>query len=128
MSDLFSKAKRSQVMAAIRSRGNRSTELRAISIFKKFQIKGWRRHYRIAGKPDFAFPKSRVAVFIDGCFWHGCSRCYDGHLPKSNQDYWRKKIAGNIRRDHLVDKQLQATGWKILRITECQLPKERTLR
>jgi DNA mismatch endonuclease (patch repair protein) len=121
MTDVFSKAERSKVMSGIRSRGNQSTELRIISIFKRLRITGWRRHYRLKGKPDFVFPKLRIALFIDGCFWHGCRRCYDGHLPKSNQEYWVAKIARNIRRDRLVNRSLRSLGWRVFRLSECRL-------
>src|ERR1043166_2862372 len=86
MVDVVSKRKRSEVMSLIRSRGNRETELRLIEIFRKFGVTGWRRGVDLPGKPDFVFRTERMAVFVDGCFWHGCPRCY--RRPKSNQVYW----------------------------------------
>ncbi len=74
MADVFSKSKRSKVMAAIRSKGNKDTELRLAFILRAYGIKGWRRHYPLPGKPDFVFPKQRLAVFVDGCFWHSCPK------------------------------------------------------
>ena len=71
MADVFTKKKRSAVMAAIRSHGNKDTELKLISIFRGHGIKGWRRHQPLPGKPDFVFRRERLAVFVDGCFWHG---------------------------------------------------------
>jgi DNA mismatch endonuclease (patch repair protein) len=71
MADVFTKIKRSQVMAAIRSKGNKDTELKLISIFRKYRITGWRRHQVVFGNPDFIFRKAKIAVFVDGCFWHG---------------------------------------------------------
>jgi len=68
MADVFSKRKRSQVMAAIRSKGNKDTELKLASILRAHGIKGWRRHQPLVGKPDFIFLKQRLAVFVDGCF------------------------------------------------------------
>ncbi len=88
--DTFSKKERSQIMAKVKSKGNRSTELKAIQIFNELNIIGWRRNYPVKGKPDFVFLKYKIAVFIDGCFWHGCKdHC---RMPNSNQDYWQKKI------------------------------------
>ena len=74
MTDVFTKAKRSAVMALIRSRGNRATELRLIALMHERGITGWRHHALVFGKPDFVFRRERVAVFVDGCFWHGCPR------------------------------------------------------
>jgi DNA mismatch endonuclease (patch repair protein) len=91
--DTVGKRKRSEIMANGRSRGNASTELKALKIMRQNGIKGWRRHFPIFDRPDFAFPKTRIALFIDGCFWHGCPRCY--RAPKSSCDYWRQKITRN---------------------------------
>ena len=71
------------------------------------------------GKPDFVFGKARVAVFIDGDFWHGNPRKY--RIPKSNRTYWHQKITTNRARDRLVTKSLESQGWKVLRIWESSL-------
>ncbi|WCJ58255.1 very short patch repair endonuclease [Fontisphaera persica] len=84
-------------MSRIRSCENATTEIRLIQLFRIHKIKGWRRNQRLPGKPDFVFPKSRLAVFVDGCFWHGCPRCY--RRPLSNQQYWDAKILRNRQRD-----------------------------
>src|SRR5580698_6691086 len=76
---------RAYVMSCIRGRNNKTTELAMICILKKFYITGWRRHLPLRGKPDFCFPKQRVIVFVDGCFWHGCPRCYK--KPKQNTKF-----------------------------------------
>lgn len=96
MADVFSIAKRSAVMARIRSRGNRDTELRMIALLREHRITDWRRGAILPGKPDFVFRSARVAVFVDGCFWHGCP-CH-GHTPRSNQPYWVAKLARNKAR------------------------------
>lgn len=119
MVDVFSKRKRSQVMAAIRSKGNKDTELKLASILRAHGIKGWRRHRPLPGKPDFIFPKQRLAVFVDGCFWHGCPK--HGRKPESNQHYWRAKLLGNKCRDGRVSRLLRDCGWKVLRIWEHEL-------
>jgi DNA mismatch endonuclease (patch repair protein) len=79
-------------------------------------ISGWRRHLQLPGKPDFAFPLRKVVVFVDGCFWHGCPKCY--RLPEDNRDYWVVKWNTNRRRDRRVSRLLVAKGWKVLRIWE----------
>jgi DNA mismatch endonuclease, patch repair protein len=71
MTDTFTKKQRSNVMRAVKAKGNKSTELKLVEIFKSYHITGWRRNYKIIGKPDFVFPKLKIALFADGCFWHG---------------------------------------------------------
>jgi len=124
--DVFTKNIRSEIMRAVKSKGNKSTELRLISIFKQNRITGWRRNYPLFGNPDFVFLKERVAIFIDGCFWH-CHGCRNT-MPKGNADYWKKKFQRNRKRDALVTKTLKAKKWKVLRIWECELKSQSTLR
>ena len=95
--DTVSAEKRSAIMRAVRSRGNKATELALVRLLRQRKITGWRRNRPIFGKPDFVFLRLRLALFVDGCFWHGCSKhC---RMPKTNSDYWRLKIARNKRRD-----------------------------
>ena len=119
MADVFSKSKRSEVMRAVKSRGNKSTELKLIEIFKTEKIVGWRRNYNLFGKPDFVFPKQRLAIFLDGCFWHGHD-CRNTK-PADNADYWRAKIERNKTRDKTVSENLAEKGWRVVRIWECQI-------
>jgi|GEM_PF-392021 len=119
MADVFTTAERSRIMASVRSRGNRSTEKVLVSTFRHHHITGWRRHYPISGKPDFAFPRAKIAIFLDGCFWHGCPRC--GSIPTSNRAYWEAKISRNIKRDQEQTAKLMAKGWMVLRIWEHEL-------
>ena len=116
MTDVFTKAKRSEVMSRVRSRGNRSTELRMIAIFRSHGISGWRRNRPVLGRPDFVFPVERVAVFVDGCFWHGCPRHYTA--PAGHAAFWRRKLVANRTRDRLVTRTLTQAGWKVLRVWE----------
>lgn len=122
MNDIFDKAKRSEVMRKIRSKGNKSTELRLIQIFNKMGIKGWRRHYQIKGKPDFVFLKDRIAIFVDGCFWHG-HNCRNV-TAKDNAEFWHNKIVKNKERDARATEGLEIRGWMVIRIWECELKKK----
>jgi len=117
--DVFTKKKRSQVMAAIHSCGNKAAELRLASILRAAGITGWRRHQPIPGHPDFAFRRQRLAVFVDGCFWHGCR--WHCRMPKSRTEYWNPKIATNKKRDRMVNSLLRKRGWCMLRIWEYSL-------
>lgn len=125
MTDIWNKEKRSEVMSRIRSQGNKATELRLISIFREARITGWLRKQPLLGKPDFVFRQQRLAVFVDGCFWHGCPKCY--RRPSSNQAFWDEKVQRNRKRDRRVTRELRKAGWQVLRIWEHQLSeKERS--
>jgi DNA mismatch endonuclease (patch repair protein) len=122
MADVFDKAARSAVMRKVRSKGNKSTELRLIEIFAEQGIKGWWRNYPVKGHPDFVFPKKRIAVFVDGCFWHGHD-CRNTR-PKENAEYWAKKREKNMAHDKEVTDEFKRRGWTVLRIWECDLKKK----
>lgn len=192
MPDVFTPAKRSEVMSRIRSTGNAATELRLVALLRAAGITGWRRHVplplglvpasrsssdssspghrspksaggpghrsskraggpglrssqseggsakgkakarttsasttprRLRVRPDFIFRAARVAVFVDGCFWHGCPR--HGTRPRQNRKFWDEKIARNRERDHLVTRRLRQLGWTVLRLWECALSPKR---
>ncbi|MBA3248421.1 MAG: very short patch repair endonuclease [Pyrinomonadaceae bacterium] len=121
MADVFNQGQRSEIMRAVKSRGNKSTELKLIEIFKSHGVRGWRRNYRLFGNPDFVFPRKRLVVFVDGCFWHGHD-CRNTK-PADNADYWNKKIEKNKKRDTLVSQTLSEKGWRVIRVWECQVKK-----
>lgn len=78
------------------------------------------------GKPDFVFPKERIAVFVDGEFWHGHPTL--GQIPSTNSDFWRKKIDQNRKRDEVVNKTLKEKGWRVVRIWQHELRNEAWIR
>ena len=121
MPDVFTQAKRSEVMSRIRARGNRDTELRMIALFREYGVTGWRRNAGVFGKPDFVFPREKIAVFVDGCFWHRHPGCKFAYTPKSRLKFWLRKFESNVARDKTVMRELRNTGWQILRIWECEL-------
>lgn len=114
MADKFSVEKRSRIMAAVKSSAT-APERAVFSELLKLGIRR-RRHRRLPGKPDAAFPLERVAVFIDGCFWHGCPVHF--RAPESNAAFWRAKILANAARDDKNNKALADAGWLVLRIWE----------
>lgn len=123
MSDTVSEKKRSEIMKASKPKGNKSTELKLIHLFKQLSLRGWRRNYKISGStPDFVFPKNRIAVYADGCFWHG-HNCRN-LTPKQNSEYWQKKIENNRIRDKQIDERLERKGWKVIRIWECEIKEQ----
>jgi len=117
--DTFSPKQRTRIMSMVHSRGNKSTEIRFIKLLKERKITGWRRCFKIVGSPDFVFPKKKIAIFIDGCFWHGCPRHL--RLPATNKKYWRQKVANNMLRDSRVNKLLIERGWRVYRFWEHEL-------
>ena len=124
MPDVFTKAKRSAVMAAIRGSGNKDTELRMIAIFRAHGITGWRRNARVFGKPDFVFRAAKLAMFVDGCFWHACPK--HATMPASNRAFWKAKLARNAVRDREVTRALRKAGWRVVRVWECALTRRRS--
>jgi DNA mismatch endonuclease (patch repair protein) len=119
--DVFSKSKRSEVMSAIRGKGNKDTELRMMLLFRENGIAGWRRGQTLTGKPDFVFRRERVVVFVDGCFWHGCPKPKHAPMPKTRAEWWAAKLGRNKDRDRLVTRTLRQAGWKVVRVWECDL-------
>lgn len=121
MTDFLTSAERSRVMSRVRGRGNRATELQLVRLFRDYKITGWRRNTPLFGKPDFVFPAIRIAVFVDGCFWHGCPK--HASWPATNHAFWRKKLEGNLTRDRLVNDTLRAKGWRVIRVWQHELAK-----
>ncbi|MBX3731229.1 MAG: hypothetical protein KF791_01400 [Verrucomicrobiae bacterium] len=151
MPDVFTQARRSEVMARIRSHGNADTELALAKLLLANGISGWRRQLQVRivergtrsssrgneaqtanrksvrassrrllrVRPDFVFRQVRLAVFVDGCFWHGCPK--HATQPKGNAAFWRRKLAANRARDRRVNRVLRAAGWCVLRIWEHEL-------
>ena len=106
-------------MRAIKATNNTTTERRLRGLLSGSGIPGWNVRPNLYGSPDFVFRREKLAIFVDGCFWHGCKRC--GHLPKTNKNYWRAKISRNKKRDAAVSRTLRARGYSVVRIWECKL-------
>ncbi|NOT24141.1 MAG: very short patch repair endonuclease [Nitrospiraceae bacterium] len=119
MADIYPEAKRSQIMSRIRARGNIKTELALAKLLRQHRIIGWRRHLKLFGNPDFVFRKYRLAIFVDGCFWHGCPK--HASQPTTNRTFWEKKLLRNKDRDRLVTRTLRKLGWHVLRIWQHEL-------
>ncbi|MBI2434461.1 MAG: very short patch repair endonuclease [Candidatus Hydrogenedentes bacterium] len=110
----------SQIMSSIRAKGNRTTEVAFRMALVRRGIKGWSLHPKtVSGRPDIYFAEERLAVFLDGCFWHGCRRC--GHVPERNNAFWRHKFKLNMERDVKKTNQLRGAGISVLRLWEHEL-------
>ncbi len=125
MADIFSKAKRSEIMSKISGK-----ETKPEMLVRKFLFsQGFRyrkNDKRFAGKPDIVLPKYKTVVFVHGCFWHHHENCKKSTLPQTNSDFWKNKIQGNIKRDKLNETKLMEIGWKVIIIWQCQI-KNQTL-
>lgn len=119
-------ARTSKTMAAIGGKHTKTTERRFRMALVRAGVSGWALHSEhVVGKPDIYFPIERVAVFLDGCFWHGCPSC--GHVPKTNCSFWWAKIARNQQRDQSTTRQLRANGVSVLRIWEHEIKEDQAL-
>jgi len=115
---------RSKTMSSIRGEGNKTTEVALRMAFVRAGISGWKLHTRsLPGKPDFFFSTERVAIFVDGCFWHGCSIC--GHTPLTRSEFWAAKFERNRARDKIAVNQLKKRGISVIRLWEHQLKSRR---
>lgn len=120
MSDIYSRARRSQIMSLISGK-----ETKPEIIVRKFLFSRgfrYRKNYKkLSGSPDIVLSKYRTAIFINGCFWHGHSNCKAAKLPASNVEFWTKKINLNVTRDLKNIKNLKGLAWKIIVIWQCQI-------
>ncbi len=118
--DKVSKEKRSNIMRAVKGKGNKSTEKRLRGALSSLGVCGWKMHQKnLPGNPDFAFYSERLAVFVEGCFWHGCTKCY--RAPSTQRTYWAEKLRKNQARDLRNGRFLRDLGWSVLRIWEHEL-------
>jgi DNA mismatch endonuclease (patch repair protein) len=107
-----------ETMRANRAESARETAFRR-AIWRE-GVRGYRVHAFLPGRPDIAFPRLRLAVFVNGCFWHRCPVC-DPPAPKANADFWQDKFTANVRRDADVRTQLRRLGWEVLTIWEHEI-------
>lgn len=116
--DVFSKKKRSEIMSAIRSKHTKP-ELFLRGILRENKVK-YKLHYG-KEKIDVAIPSKKLAIFVDGCFWHGCPK--HSNIPKSNKAYWIPKLKRNIERAKEKDIRLKSKGWKVIHLWEHDMKK-----
>lgn len=117
--DTLTPTERSRRMSLVRASRNHATELKLLELLRAAKLRGWRRNARVFGKPDFVWPTARVAVFVDGCFWHCCPR--HTRIPKTRHKFWVPKLARNRARDVKVNRKLRQEGWIVVRIWECEM-------
>jgi DNA mismatch endonuclease (patch repair protein) len=107
-------------MAKVKGKGNRSTEIVVEAALSANRIAGWEKHpIAVIGRPDFYFRSVRLALFVDGCFWHACPKC--GRIPKTRTRFWETKITENRKRDLRKRRQLRNSGFATMRVWEHEL-------
>lgn len=115
MTDNLTPEERRKTMRAVKGKGT-GLERRLFGMLAGMRLRGWKRNVdRLPGKPDVVFPERRIAIFVDGCFWHGCPIC-ERKLPETNRSYWERKISGNVERDKRNMQALVDDGWQVIRI------------
>lgn len=117
--DRLSQEERSALMKRVR-RSNTAPELKLRKALHRQGLRYVVGDKRLPGSPDLVFPKHRVAIFVHGCFWHG-HHCRHGRVPTTRQEFWMLKIEGNRARDDRKRVQLEALGWRVLTVWECQI-------
>lgn len=125
MADVLTKKQRSYCMSQIKGKDTQP-EIILRKALLSAGLKGCRLHYKLPGKPDIVFPKKKITLFIDGCFWHKCPKCFI--KPETNKSFWNKKIDSNVKRDGIVNSELKRKGWEIIRIWEHELRKEKIIK
>ena len=124
MGDTFDKEKRSSIMAKVHSK-NTTPEIQVRKLLHSMGYRFRLHRQDLPGKPDIVLPKHKVVVFVHGCFWHGCPTCRHAKIrPKTNSDYWEKKLDRNIQRDKENCDSLQNLGWRVLIVWECETKKK----
>jgi len=120
MTDIYTKSRRSEIMARIKDRKT-SPENAVASILRKLKIKFRRNEKSLPGQPDFVIPLNKTVIFVNGCFWHNHTNCNRAKLPSTNRAFWKRKILGNKQRDQRIARLLRKRGWHVIRIWQCNL-------
>lgn len=119
MTDTLTSEQRRRCMSNVRNK-NTGIEMQLRRALWKAGMR-YRVNFKLPGKPDIAFPKRKIVIFIDGCFWHGCP--IHGSIPKTNTGFWEAKIKGNIERDRSITTQLATDDWVVIRVWEHEIKK-----
>lgn len=119
MTDVFSKPKRSQIMARIKGK-HTSPEVRLVTLLIQMGFKPERHRRDLPGSPDVILSRGKIVMFVNGCFWHGHKNCPRARLPATNILFWKTKIAKNMKRDKSQKRQLRRMGWSVLTFWTCK--------
>lgn len=106
--------------------GNRSENSKPEQALRKAlwhaDIRGYRKNVlNLPGKPDIVFTRAKLAIFVNGCYWHRCPKCMSGKIPKTNEIYWAAKFEANVERDKRNQEELEKAGWQVMVVWECEI-------
>ena len=120
MTDVYSKSKRSEIMARVKNRKT-NPEDQVARLLRRLKVRYQRNVRSLAGEPDLVIRSARTVIFVHGCFWHNHGGCKRAKLPATNRAFWKRKITGNKKRDARIARQLRKEGWHVLTIWQCAL-------
>lgn len=110
----------SRIMSSIHAKNTKPEILLRKALWKN-RLLGYRLHWKkVPGKPDIAYPKKKIAIFVNGCFWHRCPFCKPS-FPKTNVKFWKEKFKKNTERDKRKNQELESLGWRVITLWECQI-------
>jgi DNA mismatch endonuclease (patch repair protein) len=121
MVDILTQEQRKYNMSRIKGK-NTGPEVNLRKLLFAKGVRGYRIHYKLSGKPDIVFTRKKIAIFIDGCFWHKCPVCFKE--PETRKEFWMKKINSNVERDNNFNNKLQNEGWTVIRFWEHDVRKQ----
>jgi DNA mismatch endonuclease (patch repair protein) len=119
MADIVDSAKRSRMMSGIRGK-NTKPEIAVRKHLHRLGLRFRLHDARLPGRPDLVLPRYKAIVHVHGCYWHQHSGCKFAYMPKSNQQFWKTKLDGNVRRDRETAQRLQSLGWRVFVVWECE--------
>ncbi len=122
MTDIYSKAKRSEIMSRVKNRRT-GPEDKVAALLRELGLKYRRNVGALPSQPDFVVRSKKTVIFVNGCFWHGHLNCNRAKLPDTNRDFWEKKITTNKRRDCRNARKLRGEGWRVINVWQCRLRK-----
>ena len=122
MADRITKEQRSRNMSHVRGKNTKiEVKVRSYLFWKGFRFR--KNDHRLPGTPDVVLPKYKTVIFVNGCFWHQHPGCKKATIPETNHDFWEKKLSSNVVNDKLDRDALEAMGWKVITVWECELKK-----
>jgi len=120
MTDIYDKAKRSEIMSCVKH-SRTAPEEKVASLLRKLKIRYSRNAKSLPGSPDFVVKSAKTVIFVHGCFWHDHSNCKLARRPKTNEKFWEQKVVDNRKRDRRKERLLRKQGWHIMTIWQCNL-------
>ena len=120
MADIYTKAKRSEIMSRVKHARTAPEEIVA-GLLRELKVKYRRNAKSLPGSPDFVVKSAKTVIFVHGCFWHGHHNCKLARRPKTNRKFWEQKVVDNRKRDRRKERLLRKQGWHVMTVWQCKL-------